>query len=233
MKNMLSKKSLVLSLITCFMVMSAVSFASNTERPKPPKELLEIMNELIKFEDNLRNDHWEKAGDDIAIIAKDFKIIKDNLSHVVSAQVIGQFEEDIHHFENDIKTHDVKDIEKSLVDIQHLLLDIMDHYEYRYAPIYMFMLRYLEEMEEELAHHKFDIIIAEMHEFEAYEAALTKQFKQDNLDEKEIKEFLSVAHEVIKHCKAKDTAHVKAELKRMEAIIHDAEKLEDEHHGTD
>lgn len=232
MMNMLSKKTLVLSLITCCMIMPAVSLASTTKKPTPPKELEEIMDELIKFEDNFRNDYWEKAGEDIAIIAKDFQIIKDNLSHTVSAKVIAQFEEDIHHFEKDIKTHDVKDIEESLVDIQHLLLGIMDHYEYRYAPIYMFMFKYLEEMEEELAHYKFDIIIAEMQEFEAYEAALVKQFKIDKLDDKEIKEFLAVSHEVIKHCNAKDAEHVKAELKRMEAIIHDAEKLEDEHHGN-
>ncbi len=230
MKTKMFSQKLVLSVAMFFLMVSTVSFAS-TKKPTPPKELVEIMNELIAFEDNFRNEHWEKAGKDIAIIAKDFSHIKSALAETTSAATLAKFEEDIHHFEKDITSHDLKDIEHTLVEIQHLLLDIMGHYEYRYAPIYMFMFKYLEEMVEELAHGKFGIIIAEMHEFAAYEKALVKQFKLDKLPEGEIKEFFSVSHEVIKHAEAKDKVHVEAELKRMEAIIHGAEKLEDEHNA--
>ena len=210
-------------------VASTTVFAA--DKPAPPKELEEIMVEVILFEDHFRNEHWDEAKHDLEVIVKDYQAIKPQLAKFVSADVLAKFEDDIHHFEEDVKTHNLKDVEAHLVEVQHIVIDFMEHFNYKHAPIYMFMFRYLEEMEEELAHGKFDIIVAEMHEFEKHEEKLVKQFKKDHLPDAEIKEFIEVSHQVIKHAEAHDKTHVAAELKRMEEIILDAEKLEEVAHA--
>ena len=135
---------LVRSLIMLLLMATLFSPIAVFAKPAAPEGFMEMFKSLQNFENAFEERNWSEAIENTKDLSSKFSVMQGNFNRLMPG-ASRRFDALIAQLQTTLKAKNPQSTNTAYVDMQKLILEISDHYEFRVHPIQFLIDDYLDE----------------------------------------------------------------------------------------